>query len=214
MKQLLYGREYDGAGWYALEGFCDEVMETTDALDALVRRRLVISGFHDREPRQVSSPCSAPLSAPVDVGVLVVRPALVASASQLTFQETSWLQSHCNTGGPPRVMLLITMCQPEVGSARTDFVLLQASSSSIPEAVPLTVLNLGDTVAAFDALVSAVRLHPPSQVGVPTSASATSQSDPHVTKEQQRGDEAMRAMLDEAQRLRNEILQLQAALAQ
>ncbi|CUG87510.1 Hypothetical protein, putative [Bodo saltans] len=80
MKQLLYGREYDGAGWYALEGFCDEVVETTDAVVASTKRRLVISGFHDRDLKQ--QPCDVPHATPHDVGVLVVRPSLRSSPSK------------------------------------------------------------------------------------------------------------------------------------
>lgn len=213
MKQLLYGREYDGAGWYALEGFCDEVTETTDASDATVKRRLVLTGFHDREPQPLDAAALA--TAPHDVGVLVVRPALVASPSQLTFQETTYLQSLTST---KRVMLLVTMSQPEVGSARTDFVLLQSTRGTHPEALPLTILNLGDTIVAFDALVSAVRLHPEAFRGdrgdTTTSANAKQAHpyDQHIVEDLQRNDAATQALLREAEQLRNEIFQLQEAL--
>lgn len=216
MKQLLYGREYDGAGWYSLEGYCDTLTETTDSSEASVRRRLIITGFHDREFGTTVGSTAPPTAAaaadcdertPRDVGILVVRPSLVASPSQLTLRETGFFQTR---GDGARVMLLVTDSQPELGSARTDFVLLQAAGGTRPpEPLPLTVLNLGDTVAAFDALVAAVRLHP-AGANVSSAVGRAPQFVDDYAHAQ--GDEVVRGLLNEAAKLREESCRLQRML--
>jgi hypothetical protein len=65
-----------------------------------------------------------------DVGVLVVRPALLASPQQLTMRESAFfsdMSPNPNNGSGFGVMLLMTNSQPEIGSNKTDFVLIQPS---------------------------------------------------------------------------------------